>query len=165
MTFIKSGIWRIGVKQRTGWSDEIISALRSEEEAQIYIAARLVEKRVNGRSALVNPTIDGRAFNCRKEWLKEKLADYDRWKDYNNADLMGEGYPPRDSNGDPYELHHIGQQQDSPFAELTWQQHMGDGNNAILHPQRESEIDRQQFDHEKAAHWMARFEDFKNCYD
>ena len=78
---------------------------------------------------------------------------------------MGEGYPPRDSNGDPYELHHIGQQQDSPFAELTWQQHMGDGNNAILHPQRESEIDRQQFDHEKAAHWMARFEDFKDCYD
>ncbi len=157
--------WRIGVKQRTGWSDEIISALRSEDEAQIYIAARLVERRVNGRPALVNPTIDGRAFNCRKDWLKEKLADYDRWKDYNNADLMGEGYPPRDSNGDPYELHHIGQHQDSPFAELTWQQHMGDGNNAILHPQRESEIDRQQFDHEKAAHWMARFEDFKHCYD
>ena len=165
MTFIKSDTWRIGVKQRTGWSDEIISALRSEEEAQIYIAARLVEKRINGRPALTNPTIDGRAFNCRKEWLKEKLADYDRWKDYNNADLMGEGYPPRDSNGDPYELHHIGQHQDSPFAELAWQQHMGDGNNAILHPQRESEIDRQQFDHEKAAHWMARFDDFKNCYD
>ena len=165
MTFIKSDIWRIRVKQRTGWSDDIISALRSKEEAQIYIAARLVEKRVNGRPALVNPSIDGRAFNCRKDWLKEKFADYDRWKDYNNADLMGEGYPPRDSNGDPYELHHIGQHQDSPFAELTWQQHMGDGNNAILHPQRESEIDRQQFDHEKAAHWMARFEDFKNCYD
>ena len=126
--------WRIGVKLRTRWSDEIISALRSKEEAQIYIAAQLVEKRVNGRPALVNPTIDGRAFNCRKEWLKEKLADYDRWKDCNNADLMGEGYPPRDSNGDPYELHHIGQHQDSPFAELTWQQHMGDGNNAILHP-------------------------------
>ena len=157
--------WRIGVKLRTGWSDDIISALRSKEEAQIYIAARLVEKRVNGRPALVNPSIDGRAFNCRKDWLKEKFADYDRWKDYNNADLMGEGYPPRDSNGDPYELHHIGQHQDSPFAELTWQQHMGDGNNAILHPQRESEIDRQQFDHEKAAHWMARFEDFKDCYD
>ncbi len=94
MTFIQSDTWRIGVKLCTGWSDEIISALRSEEEAKIYIAARLAEKRVNGRPALVNPTIDGRAFNCRKEWLKEKLADYDRWKDYNNADLMGECYPP-----------------------------------------------------------------------
>lgn len=38
---------------------------------------------------------------------------------------------------------------------------MGGGNNAILHPQRESEIDRPQFEGEKAAHWMARFEDFK----
>ena len=77
---------------------------------------------------------------------------------------MGEGYPPRDENGDPFELHHIGQRQDSPFAELTWAQHMGDGNNAVLHRKRESEIDRQQFEHEKAAHWMARFEDFKECY-
>lgn len=50
-----------------------------------------------------------------------------------------------------------GQRQDSPFAELTYWQHMTDGNNAILHPKRESEIDRQQFEHEKAAHWMARY--------
>ena len=157
--------WRVELKWLTGWSNEILRTIRGEEEGRIYRDAGLIEKRVNGRPALVNPTIDGRAFNCRKDWLKEKLADYDRWKDYNNADLMGEGYPPRDSNGDPYELHHIGQQQDSPFAELTWQQHMGDGNNAVLHPQRESEIDRQQFDQEKSAHWMARFEDFKNCYD
>jgi len=41
---------------------------------------------------------------------------------------------------------------------------MGDSNNAILHPKRESEIDRQQFDREKAAHRMARFNNFKDCY-
>lgn len=156
--------WRSSVKRSSGWSDDIILTLRSEEEAKIYIGAGLVEKRVNGRPALVNPTIDGRAFNCRKEWLKEKLADYEKWKDWNNADLMGEGYPPRDENGDPYELHHIGQRQDSPFAELTWQQHMGDGNNVILHPQRESEIDRDLFEREKSEYWMARFEDFKDSY-
>lgn len=149
------------LQQQTGWSDAIFRAIGSEAEARIYIKAGLQEKTVNGRPALVNPAIDGRAFNCRKEWLREKLADYDRWKDWNNADLMGEGYPPRDDNGDPFELHHIGQHQDSPFAELTWAQHMGGGNNAILHPQRESEIDRPQFEGEKAAHWMARFEDFK----
>lgn len=152
------------LQKQTGWSDEIFRAIGSEEEARIYINARLVEKTVNGRPALTNPAIDGRAFNCRPKWLKEKLADYDRWKDWNNADLMGEGFPPRDINGDPFELHHIGQQQDSPFAELTWAQHMGDGNNPILHPKRESEIDRLQFEHEKAAHWMARFNDFKDCY-
>lgn len=148
------------LQHRLRLSDAIFQAINSEEEARIYMEAGLVEKTVNGRPALTNPTIDGKAYNCRKEWLKTKFADYDSWKDWNNADLMGEGYPPRDDNGDPYELHHIGQRQDSPFAELTYWQHMTDGNNAILHPKRESEIDRQQFEHEKAAHWMARYEDF-----
>lgn len=80
---------------------------------------------VGGRPALIRSDIDWSTFNCRKEWLKTKLADWSRWKDYNNADLIGERYPPRDSNGDPYELHHIGRRQDSPFAELTWAEHMG----------------------------------------
>lgn len=112
------------------------------------------------RAALVRTDIDWRAFNCRQEWLKQKFADWDKWQDYNNADLIGEGWPPRDSNGDPYELHHIGQRQDSPFAELTWQEHMGGGNNVILHPNRESAIDRQQFDDEKSRYWQDRFKAF-----
>ena len=37
---------------------------------------------------------------------------------------------------------------------------MGDGNNRILHPQRESAIDRQQFDGEKSHYWQARFKAF-----
>lgn len=152
------------LQKLTGWSDAIFEAIGSEAEARIYIKAGLIEKRVNGRPALTNPTIVGEAFNCRKEWLKTYLADYDSWKDWNNADLMGEGFPPRDDNGDPYELHHIGQRQDSPFAELTYWQHMTDGNNAILHPKRESEIDRRLFEKEKADHWKARFNDFKDCY-
>lgn len=89
------------------------------------------------------------------------MADYSKWVDYNNADLIGEGFPPRDMNGDPYELHHIGQRQDSPFAELTWAEHMGDGNNTILHQAgKESEIDRQMFDREKSDYWKARFRAF-----
>ena len=100
-------------------------------------------------------------ITCRKEWLKTKLADWSRWKDYNNADLIGEGYPPRDSNGDPDELHHIGRRQDSPFAELTWAEHIGDGNNTILHRVgKESEIDRGEFDGEKSAYWQACFRMF-----
>ncbi|MDE6769347.1 MAG: HNH/ENDO VII family nuclease [Muribaculaceae bacterium] len=150
------------LQKQTGWSDEIFRAISSEEEAQIYIKAGLKEKIVNGRYALINPAINGQAYNCRKEWLKTKLADYDSWKDWTNADLVGEGYPPRDDNGDPYELHHIGQKQDSPFAELSYWDHMTDGNNAILHPKRESEIDRRQFEKEKAAHWMARYNDLSD---
>ena len=152
--------FRQQIKKRTGWSDDIVRFLHSPEEAEVYISAGLVERRIGGRAALVRKDIDWSAFNCRKEWLKQKFADWDKWQDYNNADLIGEGWPPRDSNGDPYELHHIGQRQDSPFAELTWQEHMGDGNNAILHPNRESVIDRQQFDGEKSRYWQDRFKAF-----
>ena len=148
------------IKERTGWSDDIVRFLHSPEEAEVYIGAGLVEGRIGDRAALVRTDIDWRAFNCRQEWLKQKFADWDKWQDYNNADLIGEGWPPRDSNGDPYELHHIGQRQDSPFAELTWQEHMGGGNNVILHPDRESVIDRQQFDDEKSRYWQDRFKAF-----
>ena len=96
------------IKERTGWSDDIVRFLHSREEAEVYIRAGLVERRIGGRAALARTDIDWSAFNCRQEWLKQKFADWDKWKDYNNADLIGEGWPPRDSNGDPYELHHIG---------------------------------------------------------
>lgn len=149
------------IKARTGWSDTILGALGSMEEAEIYMKAGLKETSVGGKKALIRGDIDWRDFPIRNNlWLKNKLADYDKWVDYNNADLIGEGYPPRDKNGDPYELHHIGQHQDSPFAELTWAEHMGDGNNAILHPNRESEIDRQRFDQEKSQYWQNRYKMF-----
>ena len=157
------------IRSATGWSDEILRYIRSMEEAKIYMRAGLKEARVGGRSALIRRDIVWSDLSCCHKWLKERLADWDSWQDYNNADLIGEGYPPRDKNGDPYELHHIGQQQDSPYAELAWTEHMGDGNNAILHPQRESEIDRQEFTSEKSAYWQARFklftaDDLKRIY-
>lgn len=150
------------IKSFTHWPDEIINAISSMEEAQIYIKAGLKAERIGGRWALIRTDINWSDFSVKRNtWLKNKLADYASWVDYNNADLIGEGYPPRDVNGDPYELHHIGQRQDSPFAELTWHEHMGGGNNTILHKAgKESEIDRYQFEHEKTAHWKARFKAF-----
>ena len=150
------------LKHLTDWPDEIIDCIASMEEAEIYMKAGLKAARIGGRWALIRTDIDWADFSVKRNtWLKNKLADYDSWVDFNNADLIGEGYPPRDINGDPYELHHIGQHQDSPFAELTWHEHMGDGNNTILHQAgKESEIDRQQFGHEKTAHWKARFKAF-----
>ena len=145
---------------QTGWSDNVISHIRSMEEAAIYMKAGLVERNIGGRVALIRKDINWSDFSCRHEWLKDRLADWKSWQCYNNADLIGEGYPPRDKNGDPYELHHIGQHQDSPYAELTWAEHRGDGNYAILHPQRESEIDRQEFTGEKSYYWQARFKLF-----
>lgn len=159
-----SVIEKASLRLATGWSSAIIDHIDSMAEANIYRNAHLQEALVGGRPALIRRDIDWAAFNCRQEWLKQKLADYARWADYNNADLIGEGFPPRDSNGDPYELHHIGQRQDSPFAELTWAEHMGDGNNAILHRMgKESEIDRRRFDQEKSFYWQDRYKMFSQA--
>ena len=74
------------------------------------------------------------------------------------ANLMGEGYPPHDVNGDPYELHHIGQLTDSPLAELTWAQHHDGGNFEVLHTFDDySDIGRGEFAREKSEYWKARY--------
>lgn len=144
------------------WSSKISRFIQSDPEEYIYRKAKLKEAVIGGRPALIRTDIDWSDYSIRRNtWLRDKLADYDKWAEYNNADLIGEGFPPRDRNGDPYELHHIGQRQDSPFAELTWAEHMGDGNNTILHQMgKESEIDREAFDAEKSAYWQARFKAF-----
>lgn len=153
------------VRLRTGWPMEVIEYIASMEEAEIYMRAGLQARQIGGRWALCRTDINWADYSIRRNtWLKtspqQGLKNYEEWVDYNNADLIGEGFPPRDPNGDPYELHHIGQRQDSPFAELTWAEHMGEGNNVVLHPRRESVIDRQQFGHEKSDHWQARFAAF-----
>ena len=152
----------VNLRLMTEWSDAIIEAISSKEEADIYRGAGLKEARIGGRPALIRQDIDWSDYSIKRNtWLRGKLVDYDKWAEYNNADLIGEGFPPRDSNGDPYELHHIGQRQDSPFAELTWAEHMGNGNNTILHQMgKESEIDREVFDTEKSAYWQARYQAF-----
>lgn len=152
----------VNCRLRTGWSEVILEAISSGEEAEIYRRAGLKEARIGGRPALIRQDIDWSDYSIKRNtWLRGKLADYDKWAEYNNADLIGEGFPPRDPNGDPYELHHIGQRQDSPFAELTWAEHMGDGNNTILHQMgKYSEIDREAFEAEKSAYWQARYQAF-----
>ena len=145
------------IMRRTGWSMAVVRYIRTMAEAELYMEAGLKEMYVNEKVALVQPRIDPK-YVMPEWWIKEHGES---WRGWTNADLMGEGYPAHDENGDPYELHHIGQRQDSPFAELTWAEHMGDGNNTILHRVgKESEIDRGEFDGEKSAYWQARFRMF-----
>ena len=111
-------------------------------------------KKIHGKPALIQPRIDP-DYLMPEWWIREYGEN---WRGWSNSDLMGEGYPPHDENGDPYELHHIGQLTTSPLAELTWAQHHEDGNYAILHTFDDySDIDRSAFEDEKAAHWMARY--------
>ena len=146
--------FRKKIRQMTGWSEAIVNAIRREEEVRLYMEAGLREATVNGKPALIQPRIDP-DYQMPEWWIREYGEN---WRGWSNSDLMAEGYPPHDENGDPYELHHIGQLADSPLAELTWSQHRDGDNFAILHTLDDnSDIDRGAFDKEKTAHWMARY--------
>lgn len=139
----------VKIRWKTGWSTNVLKHIRTIEEANIYIKAGLKEKIINGKTALIQPKIDGNAHNAPQ------------WPDWSNKDLTEEGYAPRDNNGYPYELHHIGQNPDSPLAELTWEQHHADGNFKKLHTFEESKICRSDFENEKKNYWKARYITFK----
>ena len=131
-----------------GVPKEVLDAIGSEAEAKIYEEANLEPAEVNGKDALIRTDID-----------------YDQ-KDAmgtTNLDRMKLGRAPLDANGKPIELHHIGQKQDSPLAELTSAEHRGNGNDNVLHnKQKESEINREDFDKERKDYWKARAEQIEN---
>ena len=92
-------------KSDLGWSSAILDYICSKEEAEIYIKAGLKEAIIGGKPALIRQDIDWSDYSIKRNtWLKDRLSNYDEWAKYNNADLIGEGFPPRDPNGDPYEL-------------------------------------------------------------
>jgi len=132
------------IKEETGWSDEIIDAISSMEEYEIYKKADLEEKEINGKKCLVRKDID----------LEQKDS-----MGRTNSERMEKGLPPLDKNGRPIELHHIGQKPNSPLAELTTSEHRDKGNDIVLHDKKkESEIDRDKFAEERSEHWKNRID-------
>ncbi len=132
------------IKKETHWSNEVVDTMKSMDEYRVYKDAGLDEKEIDGRKCLVSPNID----------MEQKDA-FGR----TNKERMEQGLAPLDKNGNPMELHHIGQHNDSPLAELTQDQHRGKDNYSILHDtKKESEIDRVSFNDERANHWKARAE-------
>ena len=130
------------IKIETGWSNEVINAIGSMKEYEIYKKAGLVEAEIDGKKCLIRSDID---MTQKDEFGKT------------NMERMAEGKSPIAQNGETVELHHIGQKADSPLAELTTQEHRGRGNDTILHDkQKESEIDRISFSKERESHWIAR---------
>jgi hypothetical protein len=127
-----------------GVSDETIDAMANDAEGQIYLNANLEPSQVNGKEVLIRTDIDPDQVDAKGD---------------TNLQRMQNGKAPLDKDGNPIELHHIGQKQDSALAELTPAQHRGNGNDCVLHDKnKESEIDRANFDKERQAHWKARAE-------
>lgn len=128
----------------TRWPDEIVDSIRSVEEAEIYKNADLIDAEINGKKCLVRSDLD-----------MEQKDEFGR----TNKERMENDNAPLTENGETVELHHIGQKQDSPLAELTTQEHRGKGNDTVLHDkQKETEIDRGEFAKERKQYWKSRAE-------
>jgi len=94
---------------------DFIKNFHSIDEYYVYKNAGLKYQKVNGK------------------WAYTQDIDWDH-KNSNgitNAQLVAAGKAPVDNNDIPYELHHIGQMNDSPLAILTNTQHHG--NHSTLH--------------------------------
>ena len=124
------------------WPDSIIDAISSWKEYEIYHNAGVKYEKINGKDCLIRTDID-----------MDQKDEYGR----TNKERMEQGLSPLDKDGNPIELHHIGQKADSPLAELTKSEHRGKGNDAVLHNKNQNtEIDRNVFREEKETHWEKR---------
>lgn len=134
--------------EKIGVPDTIIDSIGSEEEAKLYEDAGLKPAIINDKDTLIRTDID---YDQKDVFGKT------------NLERMEAGRAPLDKDGRPIELHHIGQKSDSPLAELTGSEHRGKGNDNILHDkQKESEINRQDFDKERRCYWKARAEQIES---
>lgn len=137
------------IKEETGWSDEIIDHITSMEQYEIYKNAGLHEEVINGRPCLVKD-IDWDYFDPKSQMTnRERVA--------NNK------VPIDAKTGEKIELHHMGQDQNGPFAELTENSEHGDGNHITLHPGEGESWRREpgaqkQYQQERINHWKTRAE-------
>lgn len=127
------------IKLDSGWSNEVVDNLSSMDEYKHYKNIGLKEVQVGDKPCLIRCDID---FEQKDIFGKT------------NLERMYNGKAPLDANGKPIELHHIGQHANSPLAQLTWNEHRGEGIDTLLHNKNKiSEIDRNAFDKERANHW------------
>ena len=137
------------ISESSDYSDEVNKKIRSVEELKVYQNEGLVESTVNERIVLKDNSIN-------PDLIDEKGRT--------NLQRMEKGLAPIDENGKPYNLHHIGQNSDSPLAELKDEVHKK--NDAILHDKSKptevhgsnSEVN---WDKERSEHWKARAEEIK----
>lgn len=137
------------IRIETGWPPEIINSIENwAQYSEVYKDAGLHAVKIDGRWCLV----------------KDIDMDYvDPKTGLTNRQLMEKRRAPIDAKtGERIELHHMGQDYDSPLAELCENSEHGDGKDAILHDKK---IESWRQDPEKKNyynnvqrpnHWKAR---------
>lgn len=135
------------ILEETGWPREIVDCIESMEQYEIYKNADLEYASIDGRPCLVK-TID---------W------DYvDPDSGLTNRELVEKKRVPVDAKtGEKIELHHMGQEFDSPFAELCENSEHGDGKDGILHDKRIESWRRdkecqKEYRSQRISHWKTR---------
>lgn len=124
---------------------EFIKNFHSLDEYQVYKNAGLQISKVNGKFA----------YTQKVDW--DFIGDVEDGR--TNAQRVFDGLSPLDSTGKAYEIHHIGQKADSPFAILTNKQHHG--NYGTIHANTGAEsslIDRNAFNKERIQFWKDFYE-------
>ena len=121
------------IQKESGFPLDVISEFHSMDEYNVFKQAGLKAKLIDGKTALIRTDID----------LTSIVDDLGR----TNLQRMLKGLAPLDPAGNPYQLHHIGQEANATLAMLTNEEH----KNAALHLFKEiSEIDRKLFDKQRA---------------
>jgi hypothetical protein len=138
------------IENNSPYSDDVNEYITTEKELDVYKDEGLEEGKVNDRTVLKDNSID---------------PDLKDSKGRTNLERMEQGLAPLDENGKPYNLHHIGQQADSPLAELKDITHKK--NDAVLHDKTKptkvhNENSEVNWDKERSDYWKARAEEIKN---
>lgn len=144
------------IKEESCFSNEIIEHIDNIDQYNILKDAGLKELEANGRKCLVKENID---------------LDYVDEDGISNRERMTRGLAPLDrKNGNPIELHNLGQKADSPLVELTVEEHRtgeyecGKKNQTLWHDNaQKTEVhgEGNHWDPERRAHWKAREEQLR----
>lgn len=119
---------------------DVLKQFNDMDQYEIIKNAGLTPKMVNGKTALIRDidlTFTDEMGRTNLERMKEGLAALDP------------------ATGEPYELHHIGQQVDSTLAILTQEEHRLGGNSKIWHKLTKSDVhaDGNNWDAQRKAFW------------
>lgn len=135
------------IKEDSPYSDSINNFISNYEEFRVYHNLALKEAIVT-RPALIKD-IDLDMFVTSEGCTNRELM------------LKGDAPYSYDAEDGKIEIHHIGQRFDSPFAELSFNEHMMFGNNKIIHGSkseswRNKEKNENKFNTERAEYWKKR---------
>ena len=141
----------VKLSRESGWSPETVRWITTWEQYELLRSEGLHEERICGRLCLVKDHIDADYVFVAENGMR-----------ISNREQMQKGNSPRDAaTGKPIELHHLGQDANSPFVELTPEEHRLSGNYSIWHANgknswRNKLNAEKGYNRERIKHWNER---------